>query len=73
MSLITKSPIKGETDAKLSKIGNLQTSGPEIFGNSTVTQSKYNAQINQQEMNNDKSQNANQNHAMQQWGKVSGR
>lgn len=73
LSLATKSPQKSEVDAKISKMGNLQTSGPEVFGNNSLVQSKYNNNFNHSDINQGKSENLNQSHAMQQWKQVSSR
>jgi hypothetical protein len=34
-TLSTKSPVKADIDVKMSKVNNLQSSGPEFFGNSS--------------------------------------
>lgn len=52
--MIMKSPQKQDTDARTSKIGNLQSSSPEVFGNSSVHQSKFNNSHKVEEMNTEK-------------------
>ncbi len=72
-SLMTKSPIKAETNAKLSKISNLQSSGNDMFGNSTSVQQKYSVNVDIEGISQDKGAAQKESHAIQQWKGVSSR
>ncbi len=54
MTLINKSPQKGDMDAKLSKISNLQSNNPEVFGNTSKHQSKFELDVKHEDLNKDK-------------------
>jgi hypothetical protein len=71
-TLTAKSPVRGD-DAKTSKMSNLQSNNPEIFGNSAQYQKKHNLNFDTTEVNNVKTANVTESLAIDNWGKVGGK
>lgn len=59
-----------DTDAKLSKINNLQSNSPEVFGNTSRHQNKFELEVKSVELNADKKNKTNESLAMSQWNNM---
>lgn len=73
-TLATRSPVRTEIDSKATKLQNLQTNNPEIFGNTTTkVQDNYNLNFDGRQVGKVQVEAQVESQAMNQWGKVGGK
>ncbi|CDW87720.1 UNKNOWN [Stylonychia lemnae] len=73
-TLAVRSPARKDIDSKATKLQNLQTNNPEIFGNSTnQVQDKYNLNFDGQEVGKAKVASEKESLAINNWSQVGGR
>ena len=69
----TKSPVKKEVNAKQSKIAQLSSNNPEMFGNNTQHANKFNGNDDYTEMNQNKADTLKESQAISNWTRVGGK
>lgn len=68
--MIVKSPMKTETDAKMTRVQNLSSSSPEIFGNDGKAQVNFEISLSKTGLNQDKASVQRESVTVSQWNQV---
>jgi len=65
-----KSPQKSDVDARMTKIQNLGSSSPEIFGNNSAQKNRFEVTIDKQAMGTEKKNAVSESLAISSWNNV---
>lgn len=72
-TLSTRSPVRQEIDSKASKLQNLQTNNPEIFGNAAKAQDNYNLNFDSKQVGKAQVEAQAESQALNQWAAMGSR
>jgi hypothetical protein len=72
-TLSTRSPVRQEMDSKASKLQNLQSNNPEMFGNAAKVQDNYNLNFDGKQIGKAKVEAQVESQAINQWAALGAR